>query len=440
MLWPDNRNKEDDEEEEKPMEVPPLEVNDRGTNDDLLPNPAALTQVYKRRASESEAAYSRRTQTELDFMQRNQRAADLKKEKAEQERQEKERKRAEKREKARKLREAAKKAGKKPKKKKKAKKAIPAAACTPGDVVLSQKGIAVVRWKGKLHFRPNDTEWLGIEFLDEPLGKNDGTVKGCQYFKTKPKHGSFVKSVKQRLQPEEILRKLGAVKSELSHKEREIIDIRDQMDHLIESHEEQLKLQDDADGPGSPTGRLLSLHTTRSLNLVKSISGKLDSLDQTPVDLVLNLGSVYYEDDSSSEYEYSMSDEEEEDVGTALMKADRKKLVDVRESKLYTEGSLRRIQTEMVDAMNELKNDQSGFGKPPAGKKPVMKRQGTFAGTKSLGLELPELHASAEEVEEWIRDHLAKAPGCPNFDNQQVLSALIWAMRAFLNLNESHTY
>lgn len=420
------------------MQVPPLEVNE---NKERLTNPASLSQVYQRRASESEAAYSRRTQTEMDLMQRNQRAADLKKEKAEQERQEKERKRAEKREKARKLREAAKKAGKKPKKKK-AKKSTPAAACTPGDVVLSQKGIAIVRWKGKLHFRPNDTEWLGIEFLDEPLGKNDGTVKGCQYFKTKPKHGSFVKSVKKRLQPEEILRKLGAVKSELSHKEREIIDIREQMDHLIDSHEEQLKLHSDAESTGSPNGKHLILQTTKSLDLVRSISGKLDNLDQTPVDLVLNLGSVY-EEDSSSEYEYSMSDEEIEDIGSTSMgraKSDRKKLVDVRESKLYSEGSLRRIQAEMVDAMNQLKNDESGFGKPPTGKKPAMKRQGTFAGTKSLGLELPELHASAEEVEEWIRDHLTKAPGCPNLDNQQVLSALVWAMRAFLNLNESHTY
>ena len=36
-------------------------------------------------------------------------------------------------------------------------------------------------------------EWCGI-VLDEPAGKNDGSVKGKKYFECKPKHGLIVRS------------------------------------------------------------------------------------------------------------------------------------------------------------------------------------------------------------------------------------------------------
>jgi dynactin 1 len=35
-------------------------------------------------------------------------------------------------------------------------------------------------------------EWCGVE-LDEPEGKNDGTIKGVSYFTCKPKHGLMVR-------------------------------------------------------------------------------------------------------------------------------------------------------------------------------------------------------------------------------------------------------
>lgn len=390
-------------------------------------------------------------------MQRHDQAADMRKRKKEQEQAEKERIRREKKERAIKLREKAKKAGGKRKKKKK-KKQLAASQCAVGDVVLSQKGIAVVRWKGILHFRPNDVEWLGIEFLDEPHGKNDGSVKGVEYFKCKKNHGSFVKTVAKKLEPEEILRKLGTVKSQLHQKEKDINTIKEQMDELM-MHQEQLQIQkselsslpevplgDDKRGPSA------SHLNTKSLQLAKSISGSIDraaspAFNKPAVasEFILKLGEVY-DDDSSSEYSYIESDydsEEEEEVDVLegdFEKSSRKKLLDVAQSQMYSEGSLRRIQDELLEQMEVLKaevakeeNAKSNFG-------PGLKRQATFAGTRELGLDLPELHATSEEVEDWIKTNLVKAPGCPDLNNEQVLSALTWAMRAFLNLNESHTY
>eukprot|EP00670_Eutreptiella_braarudii_P024411 CAMPEP_0174383942 /NCGR_PEP_ID=MMETSP0811_2-20130205/125585_1 /TAXON_ID=73025 ORGANISM="Eutreptiella gymnastica-like, Strain CCMP1594" /NCGR_SAMPLE_ID=MMETSP0811_2 /ASSEMBLY_ACC=CAM_ASM_000667 /LENGTH=312 /DNA_ID=CAMNT_0015537729 /DNA_START=471 /DNA_END=1409 /DNA_ORIENTATION=- len=47
----------------------------------------------------------------------------------------------------------------------------------------------VVRFVGDVHFA--EGTWLGIE-LATPGGKNDGTVKGVQYFACRPKHGLFI--------------------------------------------------------------------------------------------------------------------------------------------------------------------------------------------------------------------------------------------------------
>lgn len=439
-MWPSNRSQEDAaEEEEEVQAISPLVVDE----DVKPPNKRQGSMGSNRRASESAEAYQRRTRTELNLMQRTDRAMEVKKQREEQERLEREAKEKARREKARQLRERAKKAdsGRRKGKKKKAKKVLVAAQCSIGDVVLSQKGIAVVRWKGILHFRPNDTEWLGIEFLDDPHGKNDGSVKGQRYFQTKPKHGSFVKSVTKKLRPEEILRKLGLVKSQLRQKEQEMGEIKDQMDELMQVQQEQLESLPKVDlNNNSTNNNDMYLKTTKTLHLAKSISGSIDNIasrENVVQDFVLKLQEVY--DDSSSDYEYIESDSEEEEeeiMPVERRKSERKQLVDVTQSRLYSEGSLRRIQDELLDQIDMLKEQESGVQNAQS----RLRRQRTFAGTKELGLDLPELHSTAEEVEEWIKENLHKAPGCPDLENKQVLSALVWAMRAFLNLNEGHTY
>ena len=40
--------------------------------------------------------------------------------------------------------------------------------------------------------------WVGVIY-DEPLGKNDGTIKGKRYFKCKPNHGHLVRPDKVRV-------------------------------------------------------------------------------------------------------------------------------------------------------------------------------------------------------------------------------------------------
>lgn len=60
-----------------------------------------------------------------------------------------------------------------------------------GSVVDIPLGRGVVRFCGTASFSAG--KWVGVE-LSEPVGKNDGSVKGVSYFSCPPNYGVFVKA------------------------------------------------------------------------------------------------------------------------------------------------------------------------------------------------------------------------------------------------------
>lgn len=52
--------------------------------------------------------------------------------------------------------------------------------------------LGTVRFVGKVSEIDPQRTWVGVE-LDDPFGKNDGSIKGTRYFTCKMNHGSFVR-------------------------------------------------------------------------------------------------------------------------------------------------------------------------------------------------------------------------------------------------------
>ncbi|CDW60042.1 DEAD and CAP GLY and Dynactin domain containing p rotein [Trichuris trichiura] len=64
-------------------------------------------------------------------------------------------------------------------------------------VILVDKGLSgTVAYTGTTKFSPG--KWIGV-ILDEPKGKNNGTVQGREYFRCDPNHGIFVRESQVRL-------------------------------------------------------------------------------------------------------------------------------------------------------------------------------------------------------------------------------------------------
>ena len=64
------------------------------------------------------------------------------------------------------------------------------------DVTAGQGGRGVVRFCGATSFAAG--KWVGVE-LNEPKGKNDGTVLGVRYFTCKPSYGVFARPSQVKL-------------------------------------------------------------------------------------------------------------------------------------------------------------------------------------------------------------------------------------------------
>jgi len=72
-----------------------------------------------------------------------------------------------------------------------------------GSIVEVPVGRGLVRFYGATSFSAG--KWVGVE-LNEPAGKNDGTVQGVKYFTCKPNHGMFIRPSQVKIVSEPTVR------------------------------------------------------------------------------------------------------------------------------------------------------------------------------------------------------------------------------------------
>ena len=65
-----------------------------------------------------------------------------------------------------------------------------------------------VRYVGAVSEIPGSGQWVGVE-LDEPTGKNNGSVQGTAYFQCKERFGVFVRPERVETGQWEVLDELG---------------------------------------------------------------------------------------------------------------------------------------------------------------------------------------------------------------------------------------
>eukprot|EP00494_Astrolonche_serrata_P011276 UN11355 len=93
--------------------------------------------------------------------------------------------------------------------------------------------------------------------------------------------------------------------------------------------------------------------------------------------------------------------------------------------------------------MNELQSSTPGYssGTSTAANTPVANTPG-LEGRRDLlsELQLPDPHASKKELENFIRTKLSKDPSCPDLENPDIINALTWALKTFVNVADQYSY